>query len=283
MAVTHPGGANRDDFLTAALLLVAFPGIEIVRRQPTAFELNDPTCWVFDIGGRHEPALGNFDHHQLPPEAPATCAFTLVLEHLGLLASARRAWSWLKFTEILDSKGPTAAAEAVGTTWDKLRQTISPTEIFDLNDFGRCSVVVDAAILENKGRGMLDQLMAFDERQALLEAAGKVIAINGLDVVVVPDTEATRRAPAFGVEEWRRLVAPHAAASVTPDNRGPGMTLFRFDEHPAVDFRRISDEPDVAYVGHKGFIAKITTCEWSRIETLLKQSIDVGTAMEGGL
>ena len=65
--VTHPGGAHKDDLL-AVCVLAALHGCPIVRREPTPEELDDPQVAVVDIGGIHDPARSNFDHHHFPRE-----------------------------------------------------------------------------------------------------------------------------------------------------------------------------------------------------------------------
>ena len=85
--LTHPGSAHKDEFLACCVLLATAPG-PILRREPTEADLADPATAVVDVGHRHEPALNNFDHHQLPADAAPTCALSLVLQHLGLYADA---------------------------------------------------------------------------------------------------------------------------------------------------------------------------------------------------
>jgi len=65
--ITHPGSAHKDDFL-ACSVLVHLHEVPILRREPTEEDLNDPGICVVDVGGRHEPELKNFDHHQFPQD-----------------------------------------------------------------------------------------------------------------------------------------------------------------------------------------------------------------------
>ena len=81
--VTHPGGAHKDDLL-AVCVLIAESSASVERRDPTEEDLRDPQTAVVDVGGQHDPARLNFDHHHFPREHPPTCALRLVLEHLGL-------------------------------------------------------------------------------------------------------------------------------------------------------------------------------------------------------
>ena len=85
--VTHPGGAHKDDFL-ACSLLAHLHGVPIERRDPTDDELADVATCVVDVGGVHDAATNNFDHHQFPRDAPPLCALSLVLKDLGIYEDA---------------------------------------------------------------------------------------------------------------------------------------------------------------------------------------------------
>jgi len=74
--LTHRGRAHKDEFFACSVLLASCPS-PIVRRKQTDAYLADPAIAVIDVGLRHEPALNNFDHHQLPDDAAPTCALSL--------------------------------------------------------------------------------------------------------------------------------------------------------------------------------------------------------------
>ena len=74
--LTHPGGAHKDEFLACSVLLALHP-VPLVRREPTPEDLANPAICVVDVGHQHEPALHNFDHHQLPKDHPPTCSLSL--------------------------------------------------------------------------------------------------------------------------------------------------------------------------------------------------------------
>lgn len=61
-AATHDGVFHADDVFGAALLRMAYPAIEIERsRDPKVLTAADIR---FDVGGRSDPATGDYDHHQ---------------------------------------------------------------------------------------------------------------------------------------------------------------------------------------------------------------------------
>ena len=59
---THPGNFHADDVFAVAVLQLVHGELEVVRtRDPEAQAAAD---FRIDVGGRHDPATGDFDHHQ---------------------------------------------------------------------------------------------------------------------------------------------------------------------------------------------------------------------------
>lgn len=121
--ITHPGAAHRDEVYAIALALAhACPGdperagsttppiLRVDDIQPEDYQ--DPDVWIIDTGRKHEPMLHNFDHHQFVVEkvSDSLCAFSLVLQHLGLYEYAKMAYPSIEAIEIMDCKGPDALA-----------------------------------------------------------------------------------------------------------------------------------------------------------------------------
>ena len=136
--VTHPGGAHKDDLL-AACVLASLHNCPIVRRDPTPAELADPGVAVVDVGGSHDPARSNFDHHHFPREHPPTCALSLVLAHLGLYEDALQFCDWLATAEWFDSRGPNKTAEWLGVPRRAVSQLNSPIDMTLLRRFGQAA------------------------------------------------------------------------------------------------------------------------------------------------
>jgi hypothetical protein len=125
--LTHPGSAHKDEFLACCVLLASSPA-PILRREPTEADLADPAIAVIDVGHRHEPALNNFDHHQLPDDAAPTCALSLVLQHLGLYADAKAFCEWLEPAEWFDCRGPNTTAKWLGIDREIVFKLYSPID-----------------------------------------------------------------------------------------------------------------------------------------------------------
>jgi hypothetical protein len=126
--LTHPGGAHKDEFLACSVLLALHP-VPLVRREPTPEDLANPAICVVDVGHQHEPALHNFDHHQLPKDHPPTCSLSLVLQHLELYQDARQFCEWLEVAEWFDCRGPVSTAQWLGTAPAIVSQLISPIDV----------------------------------------------------------------------------------------------------------------------------------------------------------
>jgi len=77
--ITHSGAFHADEVLAIVLLRYLGLNVPIERKnRVTAEELADPTILVLDVGLRHDPAFGNFDHHQ---DSGLDAACMLVLQH----------------------------------------------------------------------------------------------------------------------------------------------------------------------------------------------------------
>jgi len=268
--VTHPGRAHRDEFLAIAIVLASLPAaqmrqVAIERRQPKREDTLDKGVLVLDIGG------GEFDHHQLSPEAPATCALTLVLKDLGLLEQAREVWSWLEFVEVMDSKGPGAVASRAGVPWDKLSGlTMNPVEMWALHWFANNPDNMKD-VLNGVGARLLSELADYRSALTLLDAHAHVVFVRGvalLDLTFTSDTTA--------VNKWRMQHCPHAKGSIMKDDRGGGYTLYAWQMGGGsgwLDFRRLA-HPGITFIHNGGFLAKTRmTVTFREVLDLLTQAL----------
>lgn len=280
LIVTHNGPAHRDEFLACCILL-ANGNTNIARNSAPDFiaaALTDPHTFVVDIGLKHEPALRNFDHHQLPADAPATCALSLVLQHVTNLdmETLRDLAPWLEFTEVLDSKGPRAAAKLVGiegTAFDKFFSTMSPIESIILNMFSQRSYVYSGdelgAIMFTIGKSLLDGIIETRNRLGSLPKMCDVYLVNNLTVADLRNTHFGDR-PLLGLELYLKRNFPDTAVTVSQHERNPGcLCVFRRNDHPSVDFTRIKNLPGTVFAHANGFMAVINPAE-----VTVKQAIE---------
>jgi uncharacterized UPF0160 family protein len=77
--ITHDGGFHTDDIFAVSLLLLIEPNALVERKRDISEdEFEDPSIVIVDVGGRYQPELNNFDHHQNTEEVKDFAAFGLV-------------------------------------------------------------------------------------------------------------------------------------------------------------------------------------------------------------
>jgi hypothetical protein len=273
--ITHHGQAHRDEFLAVALILAYFEdsNVPVERRDPAPEELDDPDIWVVDVGGRHEPELRNFDHHQFPRDMEPTCALTLVLDHLELRETFKAIYGWLPLTERLDVQGPAAAAAVLGMSVEAFFKTLSPVEKALLDIWADAPATV-APVLTQIGTQLLDHAAAYVERLSYLHENAQVIQVPGEDYyfVFLPRPEGDQLSdPSLAMREFRAKAEQDIAVSVAPDPRGEGYGLFRFDDDVRVDFSELKDHPDVEFAHVGGFYATTPVRELDRLAKLVAE------------
>ena len=261
--ITHPGQAHRDEALAIGFILAEQKpaSVQLFRRDPTPAELDDPDVWVVDVGERHEPKLHNFDHHQIPADAPPTCAATQVAEYLGL-AAAFAECPWYRAVAILDSKGPGVLAQHFGI--ERIpRGMISPFEttlLRQLQAFAGSTPVRPflCRVLRFVAESLIENSKEFAEKLAEHRTKSQVLRVGGMPTLVLL-TVAHPAAAELLRKEWMDEHDEVVGMSISYDDRGEGWCLFRFHDHPGVDFRHLLDNEEMHFVHASGFVAKTKT------------------------
>lgn len=276
--ITHPGGAHKDDFLACSVLLSNHP-VSIFRRDPTEQELEDPEVAVVDIGHQHDPELNNFDHHQLPRDHEPTCALSLVLQKLEIYEDTKQFCSWLETTEWFDCRGPHDTAEWLGVDREAMAKLNSPLDVTMFQAFAKQKehhsgepvwevmkmMGTDLVQYVTGLRGRINQVAKIEEFWDLGQSEDMI------KVAFVPRTEPEVEEASGGLA-WRIKelgLEEEVVAMVYPDSRGGGYGMRRYDDNLALDFSQLSEEPDVHFTHNRGFIAKTSTTEVSRLKELL--------------
>lgn len=277
--ITHPGGSHKDD-LIAVCVLAAIHGCLIVRREPTAEELADPEIAIVDIGGSHDPALSNFDHHHFPREHPPTCALSLVLDHLGLYQDALRFCDWLETAEWFDSRGPKKTAEWLGVPRRAISRLHSPIDTTLVRRFGQVTRLEPSdplyAFMKMVGSDLLDYLRLARERLDFVAARVQRWSIpSGSEVIetlFLPRTEDEADEPSAMLGSYIRAenLEGVIAAIAYPDRRGGGYGIGRYEDHPGLDFSRVEGQPDVHFAHKSGFMCKTSATTPERLQELVK-------------
>ena len=275
--LTHPGGAHKDDLL-AVCVLVARHGAPIVRREPTAHEIADPEVAIVDIGGVHDPARLNFDHHHFPREHAPTCALSLVLDHLGLYEDALRFCDWLEPAEWFDSRGPNKTAAHLGVPRRAISQLNSPVDITLLRRFAQATELAPGDTIYEFMRIIGDDLLTYlrvarERIDFVSEHVERWSIASGddlIEAVFLPRTDPPADEPSAMVAGYiRSQISERVAAIVYPDRRGSGFGIGRYEDHPKLDFARVEDQPDVHFAHKSGFMCKTSATDPTRLKALI--------------
>jgi hypothetical protein len=207
--LTHPGSAHKDEFLACCILLALHP-VRIERREPVSEDLVNPAVCVLDVGHQHDPALNNFDHHQLSKEQPPTCSLSLVLQHLGLYDDAREFCEWLEPAEWFDCRGPNSTAKWLGVERGLLNKLNSPIDVTLLRRFALAKVLSPGdplwEVMCMVGADMIDYVKSL---RARLDFIGQHAEFWNLDAsgnpalfLFLPRTEPMPEEPSSGLDQF---------------------------------------------------------------------------------
>lgn len=279
--LTHPGGSHKDEFLACCLLIAENP-VPIVRREPTAEDLDDLSTAVVDVGHEHAPERGNFDHHQFPKDHPPVCALSLVLQYLGVYEDAREFCDWLEPVEWFDTRGPIETARWLGVQRETLFKLNSPIDTTLLRRFGAVVRLEPGEPLWEVMRWIGVDLLAFvkglRERLDYIRDVAEFWEVETpkgtFKVLYMPRTEPLLDDPSAGLARFISSQPGNrdVVGLVYPDRRGGGYGLSRHNDHPSLDFTRIQDCEDVHFAHARGFVAKTSATDPVRLRELLRQS-----------
>jgi Uncharacterised protein family (UPF0160) len=279
--LTHPGGAHKDEFL-ACCLLMAKNRVPVVRREPTLEDLADRETAVVDVGHLHEPERGNFDHHQFPKDHPPLCALSLVMQHLEIYEDAREFCDWLEPAEWFDTRGPVETARWLGLPRETLAKLNSPIDITLLRRFATYSVIQPGEPLWEAMSWIGEDLLSYiktlrdrlDEISRVAEFWEIVTATGNFRVLYMPRIEPISAEPSAGLARYilSSEYSDEIVGFVYPDRRGTGFGLSRHNDHPGLDFTRISECEDVHFAHARGFVAKTSAVREDRLKELLAQA-----------
>lgn len=280
--VTHPGGAHKDEFLACAVLLTESP-VAIERRDPVKDDLENSAVAVVDIGHQHYPKKSNFDHHQFDRDRIPTCALSLVLQHLGIYEDAREFCSWLEVAEWFDCRGPNDTAKWLGMDRDLLGRLNSPIEISLLKRFASQSLHQPGEpiweLMKMIGEDLVDFIRNLRSRLNFVAENAVVLEVPAgeasFKALMMPRTDSMNDASSAGLGYRVKALGleSEVLALIYPDGRGEGYGLRKFNDTPLLDFSQVEDQDDVHFAHARGFIAKTSATEKSRLLELLAAAL----------
>ena len=276
--VVHPGGAHKDDFLACALLIAEHP-VPIFRREPDADDLSDPEIAVVDVGLEWDESKMNFDHHQFPRDAEPLCALSLVLKHLGIYDETRKFCDWLEVAEFIDTRGPNDTAKWLGIEREAMSKLNSPVDITLLRRFAATTEHQPGEPVYEVMKMIGEDLVSFVRgMKSRLEYIGNHAEIwemeFGLKVLFMPRTEPLPEETSMGLGRYIEdlELQEEVVAMIYPDRRGEGYGMSRFNDDKRMEFTQVAGESDVHFAHNKGFIAKTSANEISRLKELVGQA-----------
>ena len=282
LIVTHPGSAHKDDFL-ACCILAHLHSVPIERRDPTEDDLADGEVAVVDVGGSHEPANNNFDHHQFPKDHPPLCALSLVLQNIGLYDDALMFCAWLRPAEWLDTQGPIGAAKEMGIPREVFNSLNSPVDITMLRRFANeTKLTADNPIYQVMsmiGEDLVSYVSGLRARLNELKQRCEYWTVESeqgsIQALFLGRTEPADADPSFGLSQF--IVSEgkqtEVVAMVYPDRRGEGYGLTRYEDNQRMNFSQIENCEDVRFAHKRGFVAKTVAQDPARLKELLALAI----------
>ncbi len=279
--LTHPGSAHKDEFLACSVLLALHP-VPLVRREPTPADLASAHTCVVDVGHSHDPALNNFDHHQLPKDHPPTCSLSLVLQHLGLYDDARQFCDWLESAEWFDCRGLMTTAKWLGTTPEVVMKLNSPIDITLLRRFALTTRLEPGQplweMMKLIGEDLLDYIKTLRARLDFIAQHAEIwtvdLAGSPAQILFLPRTDPLPDDPSLGIDRYieSRGLSDQIVGTVSPDRRNTGYGLSRHRDNARLDFSRIANHPGVHFAHARGFVAKTSIADVAELKNLIALS-----------
>lgn len=253
--IVHSGLAHVDDIMACAMAYAfgVSPAVRVERRNPTPEELEDTQALVLDVGGIHDPAKMDFDHHQRKREEEPKCAYKLLGEWLEVDDEMTRLFPWYQVWNLVDVRGPFALAQDLGGSKEVLEGLIGhPLASFVIRHFAD-----DPSFRDRVARSLGKEIQR--TRTGWNEIQKKVIRKEFYGLPVDDFTGCLTEEITRCSDIWVRLMKP--ACLISKDSRGQGVTLLRCQDDPRLDFSQCAGRADVAFCHPGGFLVKTKTKE----------------------
>ena len=253
LIVVHGGLAHMDDIMSCAIAY-AF-GVPhdapIERRNPTPAELDSEAVLVMDVGGVHDPARLDFDHHQRAVTDEPKCAFRLLAEWLGAHDELRALCPWYTAWNYIDVCGTARTAAIFGAPPEALAGLVSNP----LSDWVIRRFADDSTLRRKLSLTLANEL---DLTRRCWRSMGPKIVERTIAGLPVADlTGCLSEKVSRCSSAWARQ--HHPACLLMRDSRGEGYSLLRCADDPRIDFSRCAGRPYTLFAHPGGFILKTRT------------------------
>lgn len=272
--LVHPGPSHNDEILATALA-IACQGevVPVFRRDPSGDDLQNQEVLVLDQGGKVDSWANCFDHHQFDRGAPAECTFTLLAKEMGVDADLGAFFPWYRTWAEIDAHGPFAWAKANSVDWNVASSILNPLDdlVHRLWEADHGDGEVNPTLigwLLGVGERILGAAERFRDFCSKADDADRLAGYTvgpdgekkfGVSVKGVRVFDLTGFSPEDALEfgdAHAKLQGEKGGIIVSMDNRGPGLTLFRRNDDPRVDFSVLDGDEAVTFAHKGGFIAK---------------------------
>jgi len=268
--IVHKGLVHTDDIMCVALALNLERGeglgalldpLPVFRRDPTVEEMDDESVLVMDVGGQHAPLLNNYDHHLGVVNNPPICALTLYLQgrHPERLKQLRTQTKWFSVMEFIDDRGPYEWAKKEGLLGFPFG-LLGPLDGAIKAMIESASDAVDGRLpkdlcqfLAGVGAHTLEEMDKTAKTLARLHDNIDIIDVDGVKGIVYLSKDTT------GLQMLRDSKAAEGieyAFCISLDDRGEGLSLYRFNDDPRVNFAKLTGRANIIFAHPGGFIAK---------------------------
>jgi hypothetical protein len=268
---THGGfTAHSDEFITTCVLLYYIFSnfnkyLPIVRGIPTTEEMTDPDIIIWDIGGVYDANSWRFDHHMKEFTGQCVSSLSLVLDKIDTEKMFKPTrFDWLETLCNIDNNGPFQTAKDLGCDSKIIFKLQSPVTGYALSRFAESTIFTNTKNSEfyftmmDIGKYLWTTARDLETRCQYFLHNSTINSLPSTNLKYI--THNGTEHPSFGMDIYLResMGEPHSVAcSVTKDDRGPGLTLYRFNDNPQVDFSRITSRDLVSFIHEStGFICK---------------------------
>ena len=207
------------------------------------------------------------------------CTLSRASDQLGIYEDAKEFCSWLETTEWFDCRGPHETAEWLGVERETMAKLNSPIDVTIFQAFAKRNEHHSGEpvweVMKMIGTDLVSFVVNLRSRMNQVAEHEEIwelgVEDQSMKVAFVPRTDPPIEDASGGLA-WRVKelgLEEDVVAMVYPDSRGQGYGMRRYNDSQIVDFSKLSDEPEVHFTHNRGFIAKTSSTEISKIKEML--------------